>query len=185
MRDLFTEASHAVPVDVTSDRIETMLAFVRARIDGALREAGLAHDVVAAALAARGHNPARARLVAEQLAAWIARDDWSLLLDTYARCVRITRDQPALDLSPDLLQEEAERELYTALRVAESHISPDGDVNALMAAFVPLVPHIRRFFDDVLVMAKDEDLRRARLALLERIAGLAEGIVDLSKLEGF
>jgi glycyl-tRNA synthetase beta subunit len=106
-------------------------------------------------------------------------------LDTYARCVRITRDQPALELSADLLQEEAERELYGALRTAESRISPDSDVNALMAAFVPLVPHIRRFFDDVLVMAKDEDLRRARLALLQRIAALAAGIVDLSKLEGF
>jgi glycyl-tRNA synthetase len=185
MRDLFVEASRTVPVEVTSDRIETMLAFIRVRLDGALREAGLAHDVVAAALAARGHNPARARLVARQLESWIERDDWSLLLDTYARCVRITRDQPALELSPDLLQEEAERELYGALRTAESRISPDSDVNALMAAFVPLVPHIRRFFDDVLVMAKDEDLRGARLALLQRIAALASGIVDLSKLEGF
>jgi len=34
-------------------------------------------------------------------------------------------------------------------------------------------------------MDRDAALREARLALLQRIVGLAEGIVDLSKLEGF
>jgi glycyl-tRNA synthetase len=185
VRDLLGAASETVPVEVTAARIESMLAFVQGRLEGTLREAGLPHDVVAAALAAQGHNPARARRVAQQLVAWIAREDWSLLLDSYARCVRITRDQPALELAPELLQEEAERTLYAALRTAESDIAPGSDVDALMTAFVPLVPHIRRFFDDVLVMDKDENLRKARLALLERIAALADGIVDLSKLEGF
>ena len=182
---LFQEAARYVPVEVTADRMEHILAFFRGRLEGALRDTGLPYDVVAAALETQGHTPARALMVAQQLVAWIMRDDWSLLLDTYARCVRITRDQPALKLSPELLHEDAERELYAALRTAESRIDANSDVNTLMVAFVPLVPHIQRFFDEVLVMAKDDELRRARLALLQRIAALADGIVDLSKLEGF
>ena len=46
-------------------------------------------------------------------------------------------------------------------------------------------PPITAFFDAVLVMDKDEALRRNRLALLRRVADLAAGIVDLSKLQGF
>ena len=34
-------------------------------------------------------------------------------------------------------------------------------------------------------MAEDETLRRNRLGLLQRIAALANGVADLSKLEGF
>ena len=48
-----------------------------------------------------------------------------------------------------------------------------------------MMPAINRFFDEVLVMADDERLRQNRLGLLQRIAGLAEGVADMSKLEGF
>ncbi|MBN1452444.1 MAG: hypothetical protein JW963_15620 [Anaerolineales bacterium] len=48
-----------------------------------------------------------------------------------------------------------------------------------------LIPTINKFFDEVLVMAEEEDVRGNRLALVGQIAGLADGIADLSKLEGF
>jgi glycyl-tRNA synthetase len=35
------------------------------------------------------------------------------------------------------------------------------------------------------VMAEDERVRRNRLGLVQRIAALADGVADLSKLEGF
>jgi glycyl-tRNA synthetase beta subunit len=41
------------------------------------------------------------------------------------------------------------------------------------------------FFKNVLVMAEDESIRRARLGLVQHIAALSEGIVDLTKVEGF
>jgi glycyl-tRNA synthetase beta subunit len=48
-----------------------------------------------------------------------------------------------------------------------------------------MIPAIDRVFDDVLVMADDEVLRRNRLALLQRIVALADDVVDMSRLEGF
>jgi glycyl-tRNA synthetase len=36
-----------------------------------------------------------------------------------------------------------------------------------------------------MVMVDDKALRENRLALLQRIASLADGVADLSKLEGF
>jgi glycyl-tRNA synthetase beta chain len=48
-----------------------------------------------------------------------------------------------------------------------------------------MIPAISKFFDDVLVMADDQAARENRLGLLQKIAGLAQGLADFSKLEGF
>ncbi len=48
-----------------------------------------------------------------------------------------------------------------------------------------LIPAINEFFDNVLVMAEDKTLQENRLGLVQKIADLADGIADMSKLEGF
>ncbi len=48
-----------------------------------------------------------------------------------------------------------------------------------------MIPDINRFFDDVLVMVEDARIRENRLAILQRIAALADEAADMSKLEGF
>ena len=48
-----------------------------------------------------------------------------------------------------------------------------------------MIPAINGFFDKVLVMADEKAVRENRLALLQRVAALPQGVVDLSKLEGF
>ncbi len=179
------EAARALPVDASSESLDAAVGFIAGRLQVMLRETGLAFDVVEAALAARGENPVLAREAAQQLTAWVAKDGWSVLLDNYARCVRITREQPRFTLDASLLREPAEQALYAALCAAEAAVSPASDVDSFLTAFMPLVPFIQAFFNEVLVMDKDAALRKARLALLQRIAGLADGIVDLSKLEGF
>jgi len=54
-----------------------------------------------------------------------------------------------------------------------------------LTAFTPMIPAIDQFFEDVMVMVEDEKVRDNRLALLQRVAALAEGVADMSKLEGF
>jgi glycyl-tRNA synthetase beta subunit len=58
-------------------------------------------------------------------------------------------------------------------------------VDDFLNAVQPMIPAITRFFDDVLVMAEDASLKENRLGLLQRLAALASGVADLSKLEGF
>jgi glycyl-tRNA synthetase len=48
-----------------------------------------------------------------------------------------------------------------------------------------MIPTINRFFDRVLVMADDEVVRKNRLGLVQGIAALADGVADMSRLEGF
>jgi glycyl-tRNA synthetase beta chain len=50
------------------------------------------------------------------------------------------------------------------------------------AAIAALQPVVAKFFDDVLVMADDEKLRNARLALVARLRDLILEIADISEI---
>ena len=84
-----------------------------------------------------------------------------------------------------VLEEKAEQELYAVLRKAEAAPRQAGSVDDFLNAFLPMIPVINNFFDQVLVMAEDQHVRQNRLGLLQRIAALANGVADFSRLEGF
>jgi glycyl-tRNA synthetase len=183
------EAAELLPVDASDGAISQAVDFVTERLRGILRDAGYHYDVVDAVLAERGDDPYRAREGVRQLSRWVDRDDWDAILDNYSRCVRITRDyDERFDLDPHLFHEPAEKTLYEAYRDARLEVTPESSVDAFLTAFLPLVEVIDAYFareSGVLVMAEDEAVRRNRLAQLQHIAALAEGIVDLRRLEGF
>jgi glycyl-tRNA synthetase len=183
------EAAELLPVDASEGAISQAVDFVTERLRGILRDAGYRYDVVDAVLAERGDDPYRAREGVRELSQWVDRADWDVILDNYSRCVRITRDyDEQFDLDPELFEEPAEEELYEAYRDARLVVTPESSVDAFLIAFLPLVEVIDAYFareSGVLVMAEDQETRQNRLAQLQHIAVLADGIVDLSRLEGF
>jgi glycyl-tRNA synthetase len=182
-------AAPLLPVEVDEGALKEAGEFVVGRLRVYLRERGFRYDEVEAVLAARGDDPYRAQVAVGQLSRWVERENWSRILDNYARCVRITRDfEERFHLDPARFVEPAEEELYSAYQEARSQVTPRSTVDEFLKAFVPLVDVIDRFFakeSGVLVMADDRQVRRNRLALVQHVAALADGIVDLSRLEGF
>ncbi len=189
VRDGLEAAGHLLPVPVPDEALREALDFVVERLRGVLRERGFRYDVVDGVLVARGDDPFRAHQAVEELARWIEREDWSYLLDNYARCVRITRElAETLPLHPDRFVQPAEEALYTAYQSAQTQVTPQSSVDEFLTAFLPLADVIDHYFakeSGVLVMAEERELRENRLAQLQHIAALADGIVDLSRLEGF
>ena len=110
--------------------------------------------------------------------------DWQEVLESYSRCGRITRQlQETLVVRPDAFTLPAEKTLWVSYQ--EAVASQDGTVVQLVQTMRSLVPAITTFFIDVLVMDEDIAVRNNRLALLQHIARLPNGIMDLSCLEGF
>jgi glycyl-tRNA synthetase len=183
------ETGALLPVEASDEALDEALDFVVERLRGVLRDEGYRYDVVNAVLAERGDDPYRARVGVEALSDWVEREDWDVILDNYSRCVRITRDyEKQFELDPELFEEPAEEELYKAYQEARLKVTPDSSVDQFLTAFLPLVDVIDAYFareSGVLVMAEDDEVRRNRLAQLQHIAALAEGIVDLGQLEGF
>ena len=183
---LFAADALKETVDFKDEQRTVCLAFIIDRLEYHLREQGHAYDITAAVLAEQGHIPTRANRAIVQLADWVAKKDWNTILPAYARCVRITRDQKDLpELKIELLNETAEKELANGVKSAQTQSRKPGDVEDFFRVFNPLIPSINRFFEEVMVMVEDENIRQNRLALLQGIANLASGVADLSKLEGF
>ncbi|MCA9974232.1 MAG: glycine--tRNA ligase subunit beta [Anaerolineales bacterium] len=184
LRAAATTAASFLPTTGSENVLPDVLAFIAGRLDGMLREEGFATSIVKAVLAEQGHNPYGARQAALALQEVLQASDWQALLDGFARCVRITRNQTeSFTLRPNDFTLAAEKDLYAAYETAVNQ--RNGSVDAFISGVRQLLPAITRFFDDVLVMDEDQAVRENRLALLQHIAALGTRIVDLSYLEGF
>jgi len=178
-------ASH-LPIKIEEKTLCACLKFITGRLDNTLREQGFRYDVVAAVLCEQGNNSLRAYQAVNELSIWVEREDWNTILPAYARCVRITRDlKDKFDVRTDKFTESEEKSLYKALQKAQGKPHKYGSVNDMLNNFLPLIPNINAFFNKVLVMCEDKNLRQNRLGLLQDIAALTCGVADFSKLEGF
>ncbi len=99
--------------------------------------------------------------------------------EVYTRAARIVGD--SVDTAPVnriLLREDAERELADALDAFE----PTGELEPDFAAAAALAPVVERFFEDVLVMDPNEDLRANRLRLLRDVRTKVGRLGDFSQI---
>jgi len=186
LRAALQAAGKRLPCEMSQASRVECLNFIIERQRNLLLEAAERYDMVDAVLSAQGHNPNRATHAVKALKVWIERSDWREILPAYARCVRITRDLTEIyEVDEKKFEESAERTLYRSLLTAESESRHPGSVDDFLNAFIPLIPDINKFFDQVLVMVDEAGLRQNRLGVLQRIAALADGVVDMSRLEGF
>jgi glycyl-tRNA synthetase len=185
LRESVRLAAAAQPVVVSDEARNKVVDFITQRLRALLLEEGLRHDVVEAVLAAQGHNPAAAASAAESLQQYVDTPGWTGVLEAFSRCVRITRE---LDQTYSVDEDSVsghDKALLTVVRQAEADLGSNKSVEFFFSVFIPMANAITQYFNDVFVMAEDETVRRNRLGLLQRIAALADGIADLSRLEGF
>ena len=186
LRRHLKEAARLQPVPVTEATLDEVWQFIVDRLKVWMRDQGLRHDVVEAAVAERGNDPYAAYRAAIALEAAVQEPDWQDILVAYARAKRIVRNIDEIyPLDERYLTEPAARELYEAWRRAKERLEQDPEVPTLVEVLRELKEPINRFFTDILVMAEDPKVRQARLALVQRVAALPDGIADLSKLQGF
>jgi len=96
-----------------------------------------------------------------------------------------TTPPPEVDVMQ--LREEAEMRLYDAMRGLRDAVSTDTGQRLYTDALGRLAllrPAVDTFFDKVLVMDENPQLRANRLSLLTQLQGLFGGIADLSRLPG-
>jgi glycyl-tRNA synthetase len=186
LRPALEAAAENLPLEASPESQAECLTFVTERLRNVLLDEGYRYDIVDAVVAGQGYNPAKAAQAAKELTVWVNREDWNTILPAYSRCVRITRPlDECFEVDPSAFVEPATKVLFATLEKAEAVEGAAGSADDFLNAFVPMIPAIDKFFEDVLVMDEDKGVRENRLALLQRISALADGIADMSKLEGF
>ena len=93
------------------------------------------------------------------------------------RIIRIIKDSKINTVNEKLFKEDAEKSLYNALLTVKSE-----DYKNLFTELVAISDKIEKFFEDVLVMDKDEAVKNNRINLLGNIKTKFEKIADFSKI---
>jgi len=159
--------------------------FFRARLRNIFMEQGYAYDLVEAAL---GGDSDRIVAVSRRLRALGEQrhtPEFEALLTAFTRASNLARHATTDTIDPALFTEDGEVSLYQAWSQIKKEIlgleRQDQFEQALFAAAALLEP-ISRFFEEVLVMAPEDDIRANRLALLKDIASSLRRFGDLEKI---
>ncbi len=179
----------AVPVfgDKISDPSEALTTFLFDRLAGSLREQGFSAQEVDAVLAL---HPARLGQVPKLLAAvraFAALPESPALAAANKRIGNILKKAEEVDahVNPALLKENAEQALYEVMQrlLPESEaLFKAGDYTGSLQTLAALRSPVDAFFDDVMVIAEEMDVRLNRQGLLKCLHEAMNRVADLSRL---
>ena len=100
------------------------------------------------------------------------------LMECANRVLRILKEDSKKSVDKNLFVESAEKMLLDQINTVEDTSDYQKYLNSLIA----INPSVQKFFDDVLVMDKDEKIKENRLALLTLLKKKYEKLTDFSKL---
>ena len=108
------------------------------------------------------------------------------LVQAYTRMYNLVKDVEYTGVNCDLLKEDAEKALFEAAsKASEASLAAweANDYTAVVAVPATLVPAINKFFEDVMVMDKDEAIKANRLQLVRLAYSVMAIIGDISALK--
>jgi glycyl-tRNA synthetase beta chain len=164
---------------------EEIESFFTARIRTIFTDMGFSYDEIDASLSGSFENLYDAYRRIGALHEMRGDGDFDALLISFRRMCNIIRDQHGRPVSRELLAERAEKALYKHyLSVREEVKRSIGEKNysAIYRTLSTFKPVVDDFFDDVLVMEDDANIRENRIGLLNEIVTLFADIIDFSKI---
>jgi glycyl-tRNA synthetase beta chain len=172
---------------------EAVGSFLAERLSFYLKDVrGFAYDVVSAVLAARADDVRDAIARAEALTLVRGSDDFVAISAAFKRIKNILRQAAekgdlaaAGAVSESALIQAEERNLLaesTRLAVTVAELRRERNYGAALEAIATLRPAVDAFFDKVMVMDPNPELRAARLALIQSVLDGFSGIADFSEI---
>jgi glycyl-tRNA synthetase beta chain len=162
-----------------------VLEFFRGRFENLLIAQGHPYDVVDAVLATGVQNLVTADEKIRAMEIFKSDPNFQPLAIAFKRVVNIIRGFQNGDVDPDLFSGTEEKNLHEVfLKIRETifmHISR-GDYSGVFGELARLREPVDAFFETVLVMAEDDQIRRNRLSLLEEISTLFHDVADFSRI---
>ncbi len=174
-----------VPADKQDELLGQVEEFITLRLKNIFLDREVPHHVIDLLLSNNELSVADAEgLVKALLANRI--DENVELVQAFTRMYNLVKDVTYTGVDESLLKEDAERALYEAATKAfEASIDAwdNNDYDAVVAVPATLVPAINTFFEDVMVMDKDEAIKANRLQLVRLAYSVMAIIGDISALK--
>ncbi|MCX7620259.1 MAG: glycine--tRNA ligase subunit beta, partial [Acidimicrobiales bacterium] len=159
--------------------------FIRARGEVRLSEAGKDAPLIAA-FADRWDEPTSIGKAIQEFEDLAKTPRLARIVETIRRVQRLVGEtQGPGQVRPELFTEPAEEMLWNAIGAFEQQLGETPSASSFCDAFIGVVPAVERFFEDVLVMSDDLEIRANRLQLLSRISAPAAQIARWHEIEAW
>lgn len=188
LKALIAEASHRLKnqlSEVSKELTTEVITFFKRRFSYDLTARGMDHDVIEAVTRVEFDDVKDCVLRAKALASVRSRPEFEPLSVAFKRVMNILKGFEGGTVNPLLLEAEEEKALYEVYLSVEEKVGvslESLDYEQALVTLLSLKPQVDSFFDHVMVMTEDIDVRANRLALLWNIACLFLRIGDLSAI---
>ena len=91
-------------------------------------------------------------------------------METINRVANITKDFDKINIKEELFNQDEEKELYLGINTLEEIdlMVERGEFKEALEEYMSLSQSLNNFFDNVMVMTEDEEVRNNRLSLVKR-----------------
>lgn len=165
--------------------VQKIYEFFQLRVRNILTDAKYRYDIIEAIIASGYDHLDHTLMRAQALNEIKATEEFTKLLTAFTRANNLAKKAEGTEIKEEYLIEKSEKELYQVLLKEKQTVKQALENQAYKEALGVISKFeepINAFFDDVMVMDKDENIKNNRLALLKQITLLAEPIADLSKI---
>ncbi|HSH35353.1 glycine--tRNA ligase subunit beta, partial [Schnuerera sp.] len=159
--------------------------FFNGRVKNMFIDLGIRYDIIDGVINTGIDNIYDLKVRADKLNEYLEKDGLTEVLFTFNRVINLAEKTTSTEVKRDLLVEEAEVELYETFNDIEEKVLnclDKKEYDKALEQFIVLKEPVDNFFDRVMVMVDEEDLRENRLSLLGKISETMLLICDLSKL---
>jgi len=166
--------------------VSQILSFLKQRVKNIFLEDGIHYDVIDAVLAVDSDGDLvdiknRIEVIEEIYNQPIFRK----ILNSSSRVLNLSKNNEETEIDRSLLKEKAELNLYHNYKSIFPRIREficNKEYNKVFKLLGDLCEPVDEFFDQVLVMDKDKDIRKNRIALIKKIGILFNQVANLSKI---
>jgi len=159
--------------------------FFKSRIRSIFSEIGFSHDEIEASLTNVLDDVYEAYRRVEALHSLRGEKNFEDLFLTFKRMSNIVQDQLDYPVNEKLFLENEERELHHYFQRKKSRIESlihEKQYRKAYTELSALKPYVDNFFDHVLVMEENQEVRKNRIGLLREILLIFSDIIDFSKI---
>src|SRR5699024_1743492 len=164
---------------------DEIMDFFMRRIKNMFSDKGIRYDIIDAVVHRDIDDIYDMKIRANKLSEWLDREDSSEALTAFNRVAKLGKDAEDNEVSRDLLTEDEEIRLYNSFNNIEDEVIEyieQKEYDEALKLLASLKEPIDRFFDEVMVMVEDEEIKNNRLGLLKKIYNIMMKICDLSKI---
>jgi len=164
---------------------EEVNTFLKQRVASYLQSEGVRYDLIDAVLARKLDRPHEIVDFARALVRFSTQPLFGPLMTSFKRAIRILPKGFSGQVNATLLKESVEKELHEAIARVNEGISDHwakGEYEQILERFATLYEPMNRFFEGVMVMDPNEEIRNNRLSLLSWVGTLFNEFGDFSKI---